>query len=261
VSHGKMLDVIKNHSEYLYRTIEEIKYIVTTSTLLEGVNIPADRLIILDYRKANSRLSYAELNNLVGRAGRFNNIFAENDTDVRKLMPEIYIAKGFGVMQENARTDSFLRDRVRERELVMDDVRNSLLKNNESTKVDDEAQKKIKNMCNIDPESIEFYRKMLNDEDIGLATTKFGRLCYGHCVNFFDILRYEKQISSSLESLNEENIKIDDGKKFLDCIVGRIISNIPEKDHNKNWIYRLKTDYKDEMYNKYLKELIKNKNR
>ena len=28
-----------------------------------------------------------------------------------------------------------------------------------------------------------------------------------------------------------------------------------------NWIYRLKTNYQDDQYNQYLKQLIKNKNR
>jgi len=47
-----------------------INVIFCTSTLLEGVNMPADNLFITDYRNGYSPLSDVEFRNLIGRVGR-----------------------------------------------------------------------------------------------------------------------------------------------------------------------------------------------
>lgn len=48
----------------------EIKYLYCTSTLLQGVNLPANNLFITSPNKRNIRLSSFEFGNLIGRAGR-----------------------------------------------------------------------------------------------------------------------------------------------------------------------------------------------
>ena len=47
-----------------------IGYCFCTSTLLEGVNVPADNLFIFDNKKGRSRMSTIDAFNLMGRAGR-----------------------------------------------------------------------------------------------------------------------------------------------------------------------------------------------
>lgn len=59
---------------------KKIKYCFCTSTLLEGVNVPADNLFIMNHKKAYSALSVVDAYNLMGRAGRvtlneFGNVF------------------------------------------------------------------------------------------------------------------------------------------------------------------------------------------
>lgn len=54
--------------------------IFCTSTLLEGVNMPADNLFITDYRNGYNPLSDVEFRNLIGRVGRlqyslYGNVF------------------------------------------------------------------------------------------------------------------------------------------------------------------------------------------
>src|SRR5690606_7660435 len=72
--HGSVPDNIRLYIENLFSTIPEINYIITTSTLLEGVNIPADTMFLLDYKKGLSKLSHAQFKNLVGRVSRFGEI-------------------------------------------------------------------------------------------------------------------------------------------------------------------------------------------
>ena len=57
-----------------------IKYCFCTSTLLEGVNVPADNLFILNHKKGLATLTTVDTLNLIGRAGRvtlneFGNVF------------------------------------------------------------------------------------------------------------------------------------------------------------------------------------------
>lgn len=49
--HGSITDSIRNYSEYLYKTVPEIKYMITNSTLLEGINLPAEKLFLLSLGK------------------------------------------------------------------------------------------------------------------------------------------------------------------------------------------------------------------
>lgn len=58
----------------------KIKVIFCTSTLIEGVNLPADNLIITSYKNGNKNLDPVSFRNLIGRVGRlefsaFGNVF------------------------------------------------------------------------------------------------------------------------------------------------------------------------------------------
>lgn len=46
--HGKLPDIIKEYLEYKFKTIFEIKYLISNSVILEGVNLPIDNLYILN---------------------------------------------------------------------------------------------------------------------------------------------------------------------------------------------------------------------
>lgn len=69
-----------------------IRTIFCTSTLVEGVNLPADNLFVTSYRNGISNMNEVEFNNLIGRVGRikynlYGNVFLirmqERDTDKR----------------------------------------------------------------------------------------------------------------------------------------------------------------------------------
>lgn len=67
---GNIPQVVRNIIEELFRE-GAIKYLFCTSTLLEGVNLPAKNVLILNNKKSRSIFEPIDFWNLAGRAGRF----------------------------------------------------------------------------------------------------------------------------------------------------------------------------------------------
>src|SRR5690606_34962644 len=67
--HSKLPDIVRKEIEdgYLEKRVTNL---FCTSTLLEGVNLPANNLFIVSPKKLNVELSPFEFGNLIGRAGR-----------------------------------------------------------------------------------------------------------------------------------------------------------------------------------------------
>lgn len=70
--HGKLPDMVKAEIEYLFEQ-GYIDYLFCTSTLLQGVNLPAPRMFLISPAKATTPFSPFEFGNLIGRAGRIKN--------------------------------------------------------------------------------------------------------------------------------------------------------------------------------------------
>ncbi|CCV63895.1 DEAD/DEAH box helicase [Alteracholeplasma palmae J233] len=83
--HGKMPDSIRDYLIEKYKEIEDIKYLVSNSSVLEGVNFPIDSLFILN----TYNLNINNLNNLIGRVNRLNEIFNDKG-DLRRLFSPVY---------------------------------------------------------------------------------------------------------------------------------------------------------------------------
>ena len=66
---GYLPPAIRQRIEELFRK-RKIRTIFCTSTLLEGVNLPADNLIITSSKNGLSTMSPVDFNNLIGRVGR-----------------------------------------------------------------------------------------------------------------------------------------------------------------------------------------------
>lgn len=76
---GYLPPTIREKLEDLYRQ-RKIQVMFSTSTLLEGVNLPADNLIIKDLKNGRRTLSVVDFKNLTGRVGRieynhYGNVF------------------------------------------------------------------------------------------------------------------------------------------------------------------------------------------
>ena len=61
---------------------------------MEGVNVPADNLFVMSYKRGRSNLNHVEFKNLIGRVGRiefnlYGNIFLIRDTESIKKKKKI----------------------------------------------------------------------------------------------------------------------------------------------------------------------------
>lgn len=194
--HGSIPEPIRYFIEDLYANIPEIKMLIANSTLLEGVNIPATKMFILDPYRGNSYLSPSAFKNLIGRICRFGEIFNSSTGDLKYLLPEIHIIKG-GYCRKDFKVENFVKGRkilVEDYDKITDDVKNPLLVNSDS----DETKKKeaediLENISHCD---------IITDNNSNKAKTKIGQLCFENNINIFDILEIEKQIDNEVENVN-----------------------------------------------------------
>lgn len=78
VHYGSMPGIVRNVVEDLFRG-RKIRFIVTTSTLLQGVNLPARNIVIFNpHRGREKPMTSADFRNLAGRAGRLSQEFHGN---------------------------------------------------------------------------------------------------------------------------------------------------------------------------------------
>ena len=76
---GYLPSTIRMRIEELFRE-GEIKTVFCTSTLVEGINLPADNLFVTSYKNGRSNMTPVDFRNLVGRVGRieynlYGNVF------------------------------------------------------------------------------------------------------------------------------------------------------------------------------------------
>ena len=86
--HSQMPEIVKQYLIDIYRKEKKIKYLVTNSSILEGVNTPSDNLFIIDYMIGNSIMKPIEFINLRGRINRIGEIINQND--LSKLICDVH---------------------------------------------------------------------------------------------------------------------------------------------------------------------------
>jgi hypothetical protein len=67
--HGRLPDFVREEIEELFGQ-KDIHILFCTSTLLAGVNLPANKIFVVSPKKASEKLTPFEFKNLTGRAGR-----------------------------------------------------------------------------------------------------------------------------------------------------------------------------------------------
>lgn len=82
--HGKMPQEIREGVERIFDDPKSpIQFVVCTSTLLEGVNLPAKNIFIINDKHGGKHFSEIDFNNLAGRAGRLTYDFSGNVVCIR----------------------------------------------------------------------------------------------------------------------------------------------------------------------------------
>lgn len=243
LNHGKMPDIIKEHVEFLYRNVPEIRFIVTTSTLLEGVNVPASKLFLMNYSRGIGNLDVPDFKNLAGRVGRYNTIFDLTNPKMELLTPEIYVIKNNDYMASNANPEQFLLSHAKEGVVITDDIDNPLLASYEGSDKEARLINETSVLANIDRTRAEVYSRINQSEPL-LAQTELGASCYVHNVKIFDVVRYEQSIFNKMTDLLNTQM-INDGETLLRTIISVFLETTYQVDlkidkHKYgNWIYLL----------------------
>ncbi len=211
--HGSIPDTLKSYIEDVFKRSPSVRYVVTSSTLLEGVNLPVERLFMLENKKGSRLLSPSQMKNLVGRIGRFSEVFAGGQSNRLDLLePSIYL---IGTEKYTRRADlqGFLENTMNVSRQVVDLPVNTLLSN---TTVDDSNRSELnaaeERLENLEPGTIEGY-------DRQYAVTSVGRLLFTNNITEIKVFDFELKIQEKLDLYRSECGLISDADTIIDVIV------------------------------------------
>ena len=209
--HGSVPDAIRIYIEDLYKKDDSVKYVITSSTLLSGVNLPAERMFILDNKRGRSNLSHDSFKNLVGRVCRFSEIFNDETGNLQRLEPQIYLVFG-KYFAQNANCESFLRNVAKVEQNYKDAVDNVLLSEAKITTMNEEELRHAS-------EFIENYENgVVEDYQERYTSTVSGKACIMNGITELDIFAHEAAIQQQVNGYQSENLKISDSNTLLETI-------------------------------------------
>lgn len=224
--HGSVPDTIRAYIEYLYAAFPEIKYVITSSTLLEGVNIPASKLFIMDNRKGRANLTHSSFRNLIGRVCRFSEIFNPKSGTLQKLEPEIHLVLD-KYYPQNANLQSYISSVMKEDKSYTDEVKNVLLDSAPITAANTNELSQAREFIeNYEPGTIENY----TDRH---AKTEVGKMCIMNNVKELDVFSVEEQIESAIHKFIGEQT-IQESSRLLDAICSVFLPFAIQEDRNNN---------------------------
>jgi hypothetical protein len=211
--HGSMSDPVRGYAEHLYRISQDIKYIVTSSTLLEGVNLPAEKMFLLSISKGRGNLRPAQFKNLIGRINRFSEVFAEKSKgNIAKLQPEVHIVATDDYIRTGANLRGFCEKVMRVTNREEDEVENVLLSDSEINEENrpefDRAMARLENIESGINESGEY----------PIAKTAVGLLLLENNVSEIDVFSREEEISENLNNLKGLFFPISDSNSLMAVI-------------------------------------------
>lgn len=227
--HGGIPDIVRLYVEEIYSKYSEFEFIITTSTLLEGVNIPAEKIFILSPKKGRGNLSAAQFKNLIGRVCRFREVFNDDNGSLVMLEPEIYLVKGDHAPPNFALLD-FYQTKVNSSIVIEDIVKNPLLENSDDTE-------KVTNI-------LEYLENMESGasglENVVAPHSEIGKLCFENNIQDFNILSNEEVLISNLEFYRQLGLgPINSAESLISGIVKIFFTGINLYEKRDN-IIRLK---------------------
>lgn len=225
--HGSVPDNIRIYIEYLYSNIEAISYVITSSTLLEGVNLPAEKMFILDNKKGIGYLSPSNFKNLIGRVCRLSDIFNSKSGNLRRLEPSIYLVSS-DYYNKNADLKNFLSDRTKVDRDIKDSPKNVLL---EKTKIDDDNVEK-----SIDAQEFigNFEDGIIDNNKIRYVTTEIGKRCFQNNITEIDIFLLETKLQEEVDELAVDHIIINNTESLFVELYKIFFSNVIDNQRNQN---------------------------
>lgn len=229
---GVMPDNIRNYIEKCVKEEESLKYIYCTSTLLEGVNMPFDKLFILDLKKGLSNLTYHQLENLIGRINRYKNIFDLKNEDLSSLISKVYFIKE---KKEKSAFEEFIRDNLKAKsnsKKRLDDVKNVMLCNSEES------------LSKAEESELENLKEEPIEKECLKIKTKIGRTLLELNINDFSVFENEEIIEKRID---DRIVAKDDS--IVDKIYKLFINEIDIVSDNKDNLKRLENESARRFYN------------
>ena len=240
--HGKMPEQIKDYLEYKFKKCEKLKYIIANHVILEGMNLPIDRLFILSVRN----LSKAQLVNLIGRVNRLNEIFTKEKNNLEKLMPKIFFVNS---KEYNIANSNMANKIVELRSFSFEDcIKNPLMENYDIKKLkikkENLAKKEKNNKEIIEEEEKTLVEPKSEKEKIERILIENGVSKY-----YKDISRVSDKVIEYLELNKAKNVLLEGNT--IDKIYKVFIKGQEEnfKDYE---IKRLKNEEAINYYKKYM---------
>lgn len=246
--HGGMPENVRLYVEDAFSNIDEIKYIITTSTLLQGVNIPAEKIFLLDTRKGRDNLNSAQFKNLSGRICRFNEVFNKETGDLKLLEPQIYVIKS-KFSRIDANIEKFLKDRVKDNKVIVDKIDNPLIKQNLEDVTLTDVEQNIIREAEEYQENIEHGSSDL--DNLRVVTSEIAMACFKNNIHDFDIFENEVQLEENYN--NSKNLdSVDTPDKLVFLIAQIFLYRIKLKDELGDSFQRLENGKAKSFYAKLL---------
>lgn len=248
--HGSVPDAIRIYIEDLYKKDDAVRYVITSSTLLSGVNLPTERMFVLDNKRGRSNLSHDSFKNLVGRVCRFSEIFSHEIGNLHRLEPQIYLVFG-KYFAQNANCESFLRNVAKVEQNYKDAVDNVLLS---EAKITADNEEKLRQAS----EFIENYENgVVEDYQERYTNTVAGKACIMNGITEFDVFEYEVTIQQQVDAYQGESLKISDSNTLLETINELFIQHLP--DNGAESLKRLENKEARKFYSMMFEWRVKNK--
>lgn len=219
--HGAVPEPIRLYVEKLYAEVTAIRYVVTSSTLLEGVNLPADKMFVLDNKKGRGNLNPSDFKNLIGRVCRFSQIFHPETGSLSKLTPSVYLVAG-RYFSSNANVENFITESMYVQKKVRDEIENVLL---EKTVITEEN----KEQYNSAKEFVENYEEgIIDDYDLRKTKTEIGKSCFLNNITELDIFKNEEHLDECVKEFKSAGKIVDDTKELFLVLYNMFFARIDD---------------------------------
>lgn len=246
--HGQIPDLIKEFLEYCFKKINSIKYIVANSVILEGINLPIDRLFITNTRNLQGK----ELTNLIGRVNRLNYVFKGND--LSKLVPQVFFLQN---SEFDSNESMINKINLLSKRTFKDDVVNPLLKEYTDVKMERvDKDRDIYEQNNVLLDSLANPSQSLKQMILSLIVENQISEFYEKNMSFDNQNILAKKIFNKLAIYKKD--QIDKKMNLLDKINYFFVKDLMnDNQKNDKAVSRLEHEYTRNFYTLFITEIIR----
>ncbi|MBK1963396.1 DEAD/DEAH box helicase [Campylobacter novaezeelandiae] len=246
IHHGKLHRCLSQLQVKLFDEKDLLKTIISTSSLIEGINIPAKNLILWDNKNGSKIINHLTYKNIIGRSGRMFKYFIgevylfespNEDNNQEKILDVEIKSESLSINDEiNNKIPNNIQVEVENNQLkiikLIGKDKFNLLKKEASLKNDLEVIIKIIQILQSEDFNSEIFTYLFNDEpDKWYILSKIATIREFHCKNINDINNVElvKKISRNWikplpELIKDMQIDLDDFFKFENHVAFKVAS-------------------------------------